>query len=69
MPSKPQISKRVYVRGDTKTISLRMPVKLKTVLETIAEDKGYSFTDIVLTVLDQYAQQESNEIKPKSLQK
>ncbi len=59
MAVKPMISKRVFIRGKAVPVSFRMPILLKEALETIAKEKGYTLSNIVLTVLDQYAQQET----------
>jgi len=53
------IPKRVYTEGKTKLISLRIPVALNDVLLAIALEKGRKISDIIVTVLDQFAQQES----------
>lgn len=52
------IPKREFTEGERKVISIRVPNELKMILEEISSDKGRTLTDLILTVLDQYAQQE-----------
>lgn len=54
-----KIQKRVFMQGEKKPITIRMPSELKSALEAISREKGRNFTDLILTVLDQYAQQET----------
>ncbi len=53
------LPKRVFMHEEKKPVTLRVPNDLKLALEGIAREKGRSFTDLVLTVLDQFAQQET----------
>lgn len=53
---------RKYANGEKKMVSMRLPSDLIKVLNEIAEKKQWPLTEIVVTVLDQYAQQE-NEAK------
>ncbi|MBC7540683.1 MAG: hypothetical protein H7281_17825 [Bacteriovorax sp.] len=52
------IPDRKYVHGDKKMVSMRLPKDLITVLNKLSARKGWPFTDLVVTALDQYAQHE-----------
>ena len=54
---------RKYVDGPKKSVSLRLPKQLSRAIDNIAKKKGWPVTDLVVTVLDQYAQHENLLIK------
>ena len=53
---------RKFSSGEKKMVSMRLPSDLMKALGEIAERKQWPLTEVVVTVLDQYAQQE-NETK------
>jgi hypothetical protein len=58
------VPKREYCDGEKRIISMRLPVKLVRELEKWAHNNGYSTTDIVSIVMDQFLQsQKSSEKK------
>lgn len=50
------IPKREYCDGPKKMVSMRLPEKLIKEIDRLAEDKGWTTTDLVSTVLDQFVQ-------------
>lgn len=52
------IPDRKYCNGLKKMVSMRLPEQLMRELEKLAEQKGWSVTDLVQTALDQYIQWE-----------
>lgn len=55
------IPDRKYVDGPKKMVSWRLPEKLMDKLDKMAKAKGWTTTDLVVTVLDQYLQQEEKK--------
>ncbi len=51
------IPERKYVDGPKKMVSWRLPEKLMAELEKIAKNTGWTTTDLVTTVLDQFIQE------------
>ena len=49
---------RKYVDGPKKMVSWRLPENVMAQRDKISKDKGWSTTELVVTVLDQYVQQE-----------
>lgn len=62
IPERPQ-PKRKYASGEKEVISIRAPSKLKARLQKIANEKGYSFAELVEVALDQFCQHEDGERK------
>lgn len=52
------IPDRKYTQGLRKMISIRLPERLMEELDRIAREKGWTTTDVIQTVLDQYVQWE-----------
>lgn len=50
------IPERKYVDGPKKMVSWRLPEKMMEELDKTAKEKGWSTTDLVVTVLDQFLQ-------------
>jgi hypothetical protein len=61
--AKYNVPKRNFTSGPKKLVSYRLPEELLGRLEKVANDKGWSVTDVIITVLDQYV---SFETKGKS---
>lgn len=59
------ISENKFCGGERKMVSMRLPETLMKEIKRIAERKNRDMTDIVMTVLDQYAQFESKNSKKK----
>jgi metal-responsive CopG/Arc/MetJ family transcriptional regulator len=55
------IPNREYCDGPKKMVSMRLPEKLMREIDRIAESKGWTSTDFVSTVLDQYLQWEAKK--------
>lgn len=55
------VPKKTYAQGPKKMISWRLPEDLIGELEKVAEEKGYSVTDLVSHVLSQYLEQEAQK--------
>lgn len=55
------VPKREYCDGPKKMISMRLPERLMREIERMAENKGWTATDLVCTVLDQFIQWEKNK--------
>jgi len=51
-----EIPKREYCDGPKKMVSMRLPERLMKEVEAISEDTGWTTTDVVSSVLDQYVQ-------------
>lgn len=52
------VPKREYCDGPKKMVSMRLPEQLMREIERLAEEKGWTATDLVCTVLDQFIQWE-----------
>jgi len=52
------IPTKVYCSGEKKMVSWRLPETLLKELDKLADEKGWTTTDLVTTALDQYAQWE-----------
>jgi len=52
------IPERKLCSGSKKMVSFRLPEKLMEEIEKLAEKKGWTVTDLIQTVLDQYVQYE-----------
>lgn len=50
------IPKRRYCDGEKKMFAMRLPKKLLDAIQKDADDKQWSMTDLIVTVLDQYLQ-------------
>lgn len=50
------IPKRRYCDGEKKMFAIRLPKKLLDAIQKDADDKQWSMTDLIVTVLDQYLQ-------------
>ena len=61
--SKYNIPKLFYCDVPKKMVSIRLPIALIKKIESIAKSRGWPLTDVVVTVLDQYAVHEANEKK------
>ena len=57
------LPKRKYCNGNKKMVSWRMPEALIRKLEKIAEQNGWTVTDVVATALDGFVQAEELENK------
>lgn len=57
LPARPTI-KTKYLKGDKKSCSFRLPAALLERLAEEAESKGYSATEVLEFVLDQYLQEQ-----------
>jgi antitoxin component of RelBE/YafQ-DinJ toxin-antitoxin module len=53
------------MHGAKKMLSLRVPELLLIELDNIAREKGWTTTTLIMTVLDQYAQQEKKSQRGK----
>jgi predicted DNA-binding protein len=51
-----QLPERKFVEGPKKMVSWRLPESLMKELDTLSKSKGWTTTDLVVTVLDQYLQ-------------
>ncbi len=55
------IPKRDYCDGPKKMVSIRLPKALMKEVEKLAQDKGWTTTDLISTTLDQYVQWEKKK--------
>ena len=53
-----RIPQRKYCDGEKKLIAMRLPKKLLRELDAVSKEKGWTVTDVVTTVLDQFVQGE-----------
>lgn len=58
-----QLPERKYVEGPKKMVSWRLPESLMKELDILAKAKGWTTTDLVVTVLDQYLQSQNKKSK------
>jgi antitoxin component of RelBE/YafQ-DinJ toxin-antitoxin module len=61
--AKYNVPKRKYCVGKKKMVSLRLHEALVKEVEALAEEKGWTVTDLVSTVLDQFVQFEEKKSK------
>jgi len=59
------IPDRKFVDGPKKMISWRIPENLIKEIEKVSKEKGWTLTDLVVTVLDQYVQSEQKSSRRK----
>ena len=59
--AKYNIPKRLYCDGPKKMISVRLPEKLMKEIDKLADENGWTTTDLISTVLDQYIQWEKKD--------
>lgn len=59
--SKFNVPDRKYVDGPKKMVSWRLPESLMKQIDKKSKDKGWSTTELVVTVLDQYIQHEEEK--------
>lgn len=59
LPTKPELTFKYIDKEDRKMISLRLPITLINKIEKIAENKGWTKTEVIQYALDQFAQIES----------
>lgn len=59
LSTKPELNFKYLDNEDRKMVFLRLPKALIRQIEKIAKDKGWSKTEIIQHVLDQFAQLES----------
>lgn len=52
------VPKREFYDGPKKMVSMRLPESLMKEVERLAKEKGWTTTDLVCTVLDQFIQWE-----------
>lgn len=60
VPARPRV-KRKYQEGNRKTVSVRLPQELMDRLAKECKAKGYTQTEIIEIVLDQYFQYEDKK--------
>ena len=63
------LPKREYCSGDKKMVSWRLPEMLLEELEKVADDRGWTLTDVATTALDQFVQWANQQEKPSSFKK
>jgi predicted DNA-binding ribbon-helix-helix protein len=56
-PESMDIPKRVYTHGEKKQRGIRLPEELMQELNKIAEELGWTVSDVIQTVLDGYVQE------------
>lgn len=59
--AKYNIPKRNYCDGPKKMISIRLPENLMKEIDRLARENGWTTTDLISTVLDQYVQWEAKK--------
>jgi predicted transcriptional regulator len=57
------LPKRHFTKGARKVIGFRLPDELKKNIETLADDLGWTVTDVAQTALDQYVHEELPKAK------
>ena len=55
--------KRHFTKGARKLVGFRLPDELKKNIETLADDLGWTVTDVAQTALDQYVHEELPKAK------
>lgn len=55
------IPDRKYCGGDKKLVTMRLPESLMKELKKLALAKGWTVTDLIMTVMDQFIQHEKKE--------
>jgi predicted transcriptional regulator len=57
------LPKRHFTKGTRKLVGFRLPDELKKKIETLADDLGWTITDVAQTALDQYVHEELPKTK------
>jgi len=57
------LPKRHFTKGARKLVGFRLPDELKKKIETLADDLGWTITDVAQTALDQYVHEELPKTK------
>lgn len=63
------LPKRHFTKGARKLVGFRLPDELKKKIEVLADELGWTITDVAQTALDQYVHEElpkAKESKPRS---
>jgi predicted DNA-binding protein len=60
-----QLPKRAYTKKPKKLFSIRLPADLIQRLQEISEDMGYSTSEVIQSVLDDFCQQVTSAPKKK----
>ncbi len=61
------LPKRHFTKGERKLVGFRLPEELKKKIESLADELGWTVTDVAQTALDQYVHNElpkAKAIKP-----
>lgn len=48
------LPKREFTQGDKKMMSIRLPIRLMKELDALADEYGWTTTDVIQTALDQF---------------
>lgn len=48
------LPKREFTQGEKKMMSMRLPVRLMKALDALADEYGWTTTDVIQTALDQF---------------
>lgn len=57
------LPKRYFTKGSRKLVGFRLPDELKKKIELLANELGWTVTDVAQTALDQYVQNELSKTK------
>jgi predicted transcriptional regulator len=63
------LPKRYFTKGERKLVGFRLPDELKKKLESLADELGWTVTDVAQTALDQYVHNELPKVKEKERSK
>lgn len=59
------LPKRHFTKGTRKLVGFRLPDELKRKIESLADELGWTVTDVAQTALDQYVHGELEKVKGK----
>lgn len=57
------LPKRHFTKGARKLVGFRLPDELKKKIESLADELGWTITDVAQTALDQYVSNELSKAK------
>lgn len=62
------LPKRHFTKGERKLVGFRLPVELKERIESLAEELGWTITDVAQTALDAYVFYEISKIETQKIE-
>lgn len=66
--TKESLPRRYFTKGDRKLVGFRLPIELKEKIESLANELGWTVTDVAQTALDNYVYDEISKIESQRIE-